>query len=685
MARMWLVLTVALAAIAGALPGSPDRSAPDALAEISVEWNRYDVELDLHGDGSVHILERQEVRFGQGYFREGFAEIPMQRIDAIEDVRVREETPAGSVFYQRIACCPEFYVPATYSVQRTSLGISVVWGFEPASNETRVFVLEYTARGVVRVYDDPDPSLANQQLWWTAIGQEVTDVSPVRHAAVTLRLPKPVPLDQVVIAQNGALLEPREHTTDGQVWLWEATDLARGDHLDVRLQFPNIVAASKPSWQQRDDDRRRKEEEATDRRMLLSMMFFGMGLLVLAAGGVVVYGLWYAHGRDPHAGVEAAFRPEPPDDLPPGVVGALVDEVVNELDIVATLVDLARRGVLAMRETTMGYGRDIELTFLGVSDHLTVFERGVLEALFGQALEPGQQQLLFRVQGQFAQAVPRLRALLDHELVLRGYFSASPHETREAWRTRALRGVVFTAAGGLALWIFVFRTAGWFWFPVAVVLAGWIVLYLMSGAMPRKTRAGAEAAARWNAFRQYLADIERYDRLAEARERFERFLPFAVAFGLEQSWTAKFAAVGAGVPRWYQLPALEWAGSEWQPRPRRGSTGVLRSWSWWDVTGDGTERQPADGPRHGGNGLPSVPDWQGTSDHAARSLSRASSGLLSLFEGAGRALAAFAEFSASGSDSRRSGGWSAHSGRAGRFRGGGFRGGASGGGRRGFR
>lgn len=69
--------------------------------------------------------------------------------------------------------------------------------------------------------------------------------------------------------------------------------------------------------------------------------------------------------------------------------------------------------------------------------------------------------------------------------------------------------------------------------------------------MPRKTREGAEAAAKWRAFRRYLESIETYERVAEAKDIFDRYLSYAVAFGLEQSWVTKFASVDADLPKWY--------------------------------------------------------------------------------------------------------------------------------------
>jgi hypothetical protein len=43
---------------------------------------------------------------------------------------------------------------------------------------------------------------------------------------------------------------------------------------------------------------------------------------------------------------------DPPDTLPAGVVGTLVDEHADVKDIVATIFDLAERGAIRMEEKT---------------------------------------------------------------------------------------------------------------------------------------------------------------------------------------------------------------------------------------------------------------------------------------------------------------------------------------------
>jgi hypothetical protein len=70
--------------------------------------------------------------------------------------------------------------------------------------------------------------------------------------------------------------------------------------------------------------------------------------------------------------------------------------------------------------------------------------------------------------------------------------------------------------------------------------------------MPVKTQLGAEEAAKWLAFRRYLADIRRYEGdVAAVKGIFERYLPYATAFGLEQQWVQTFKQANPPAPVWY--------------------------------------------------------------------------------------------------------------------------------------
>jgi len=70
--------------------------------------------------------------------------------------------------------------------------------------------------------------------------------------------------------------------------------------------------------------------------------------------------------------------------------------------------------------------------------------------------------------------------------------------------------------------------------------------------MPTKTAKGAEEKAKWDAFRNYLKNIEEYQDMEQAGDLFEKYLPYATAFGLDRTWIRKFAAAPhTPIPPWY--------------------------------------------------------------------------------------------------------------------------------------
>jgi len=54
--------------------------------------------------------------------------------------------------------------------------------------------------------------------------------------------------------------------------------------------------------------------------------------------------IWRRRGRDEPSAVYARYVSEPPSDLSPGLAGALIDEKVDTKEVIATIIDLARRG-----------------------------------------------------------------------------------------------------------------------------------------------------------------------------------------------------------------------------------------------------------------------------------------------------------------------------------------------------
>ena len=248
-------------------------------------------------------------------------------------------------------------------------------------------------------------------------GEEITENAPVNNAILRFVLPRPVDPGRTFIQGPGSQ-RPEDHTTDGKTWTWTASNLGQGDSLEAGLQFEPLVLATEPSWQAASDRQEQQQAERAAMGGRLNLLFLGLGLLIAIGGLVAVLAVWWTRGRDPEVGPVAEFVPDPPDNLPPGVIGALLDEQVDQRDIVATLVDLGQRGVLRIDRTEgggiFGRGGDFTLTALQDEPKVALFERELLEALFGSKVKSGEQVSLSEVKGALrrraaADSAPSLR------------------------------------------------------------------------------------------------------------------------------------------------------------------------------------------------------------------------------------------------------------------------------------
>jgi uncharacterized membrane protein YgcG len=294
---------------------------------------------------------------------------------------------------------------------------------------------------------------------------------------------------------------------------------------------------------------------------------------------------------------------------------------------------------------------------------LLPFEQELLTAIFGR--KDRNEVKLSDIKQRFSERQGRIKEALYDELVTRGYFPRNPQTVRRTWRIVGGVLLAISVVGGCVL----LGALSWFAplvvLPVFAAIVVAAALTFVAGKMPRKTPQGAEAAAKWAAFRRYLDEIERYENVAEAKEIFNRYLPYAVAFGLERSWVRKFASVDAPAPGWYgPLGGDGWDDWSRGPRRRHGGGPII-------ITGGGRDDD-------GGLDLPGLPDFgdlQRGSDRAGRGLQGSSDGLFELFNAAAKVFTTFN----SGGGGGRGGGFGGFSGGGRSFGGGG------GGGSRGFR
>jgi hypothetical protein len=637
--RPWMVAVAVVLVVLVAGGGS----APDRAEAKSARYGALDADLVVRNDGSFHVTETQVVSFQGGPFTTGHRDIPTARTDGITDIGVAEIVDGQTIPYDEYDLTELPRGTNRYSVTQIGNAVQIYWTFAPASDETRTFVVQYDMLGALRSYPDQTP--ANQQVWWTAVGSALTKETPVDTATVRVTLPSTVDMHSVVAEP---LKGPyTSFTGDGKVFTWTHGAFGSGDDFTVRLQFPVILPnVAAPDWQAADDAQRAREQKSDSRTALVHLFMLAIGLLVVGGGSSGLYGLWYVRGRDPHVGLIADFLPQPPDDLSPGAAGTLIDETANDCDIIATLLDLVRRGVIGMSDGTNGepstraLGGNYVFELKQAGGTYEPHERRMLETMFGREPKAGATAALTSFSARVRSDYEEYRSDLYRELVQKGYFVESPDATRHAWR-RTSRVVMAAAVVVLGVgWI---AFDAWIFIPaIAIFLLG-LALRRLGGAMPRKTAAGAEAAAKWTAFKRYLSDIEKYEKVKESRQIFDRFLSYAIAFGIETGWVAAFARTEPAPSMWQGAGAvfIPYGMGGWGS-PHHGGTYVGTG------GGGGIDLPNLD--------LPNVPSLQTMSNRASSGVQESSSGLMGVLKVAGAILEIASQFSGGGGSGGSSGG-----------------------------
>jgi Predicted membrane protein (DUF2207) len=272
-------------------------------------------------------------------------------------------------------------------------------------------------------------------------------------------------------------------------------------------------------------------------------------------------------GRRP----EIAVQFNPPPGVQPGMVGTMIDESADTIDVSATVMDLAVRGFLRIEEIqsgTMFSRTDWRLVQLTPPPGQTLrpYEATVLEGLFADGSDVTLSDLKYKFNTTLNLAIRQMYT----EVVERGWFRRSPQRQRAGWQAL---GFLLIGAGAVSCFYLgvitraIDRTGGFgVGIPSGIVLglglivAG-LIFRILGKRMAAKTAAGSAVYAQSLGFRKYLETAEADQiRFEEASAIFSRYLPYAIVFGVADRWAGTFqkvaeAAAAAGspiiMPTWY--------------------------------------------------------------------------------------------------------------------------------------
>jgi uncharacterized membrane protein YgcG len=445
-----------------------------------------------------------------------------------------------------------------------------------------VYTIRYRATRMIGRFEGYD------ELYWNATGTGWD--FPIDKATATVTLPSPARFGQraAYTGRQGSTEQAARVTAEepGSIRFETTRPLYSREGLTIAVAFPKGVVAE-PS-------------ESTRLGWFLSDWappLAGAGGLAAVLGYLLF--AWRKAGRDPRPGTVVPLF-SPPDDLSPAAMRYIVEQKLDNRAFAASLVDAAVKGHVRLVEEDGGWfsgnERRVERADLPDAQPLAATERRSLNALVGPGESLAMEQ---KNHATFSAAKKALSEdfaeAYDGKMFLRNYgwigaavaifvaaiwLAASAVVWAEGATTKLL---VLLSAAGFAIAALVFHAApndkstgrcllhliAAIFGGIAVVIAfpvipdalttgNWIPLAIPLIALPfvissffwmsAPTREGRTVLDRIAGFKQYLSITER-DRLdrmqapEDTLQLFERYLPYAIALGVENRWADRYTGL----------------------------------------------------------------------------------------------------------------------------------------------
>jgi len=481
---------------------------PAAAAERILDYRS---EIEVKADATVIVAEHIAVEAAGEIIRRGiYRDFPTDYRDRLGNryrvaFEVLEVTRNGA--------------PEPYHTERRANGVRVYVGradrfVEHGRQDYRIVYRTDRQLGYFERHDE---------LYWNVTGNG-WDL-PIDRAGAVVRLPDGVPMGEVTLeaytGRQGSTEQSYAADIDGREAVISATR-----SLGPREGFTIVVGWPKGHVHEPGPAERVARTLADNRGLLLAVL--GL-LLVLGYLGWA----WSRYGRDPRKGVIFPHY-APPERYSPASARYIMRMGYDHRAFTAAIISLAVKGHIEIDEHEGKY----TLVKLASDQPLAAGEQALRDALFAK--------------GVFVELDNKNHALMRaarraHERSLKRDYRKIYFYTNS---NLLLPSLGATAALVLAIGLLdAFR-------PMVFAVLGVILLahIVFAWLLRAPTARGRMLMDKLEGFRSYLEVAEK-DELnlrnppEKTPELFERYLPFALALGVEQQWAEKFAALFARLDR----------------------------------------------------------------------------------------------------------------------------------------
>ncbi|MDI6799788.1 MAG: DUF2207 domain-containing protein [Actinomycetota bacterium] len=553
-ARLYPLLALALILMAGF---SPSASAKDYTLP------KLDIEIEVEKDGSFSVAEERTFAF-DGTFSWAEYSLPLSYKYEIKDFSIQE----GGIEYVRSTSS----APGTYELDRDQDSFTAKWYFSAKDSE-KTFIIKYKILGGVDVYSD------FAQFYWKFVGTGWT--KPVERFQAVLRLPDGANKEEIRAWAHGPLTGEVE-IVDGATVSFKVNDLPASTFVEGRVLFPlslvpeakvdfdepilNEALAEETEWAEDANILRERAIADLEKRRQLESMGLASSIIVSAVGILFYAILWFLFGKEYSPSFDGDYFRELPAEYPPAVMGYLVKfGHVDTRDMIATLMDLARRGFLTIKEEELTRKilfvirteYDYNLKRMVSDTHsLNGYESNLLSFLFDE-VGNGESVSIEELK-DFAKAEPLAFSRFFEEWKKDASLAAKAHGFLER------HGSVIALNVFVSLMLIGFGAAIMATWQIA---SGFIAIFfgvlqiVLSVFLRRRSPAAASDFKKWEAFKRFLLHFSNLkEALPSSMVIWEHYLVYAVSLGVAEKTIEQLKIV---MPEILKEQGLTYFGPSW--------------------------------------------------------------------------------------------------------------------------
>ncbi len=485
--------------------------------------NNFKSDIVIQPDGKITVEESIDVFFYQ------------PRHGIYRDIPYVYQLPEGDKIYTKIKVndVTDGTTSIAYTVEDNKANLRIRIGHpDKTVSGSQKYLIRYSVSGALMAFQGYD------ELYWNITGNDW--LVPIEESSATIRLPQEGIVQSacyigIYKATDSCLID---RINDKTIKFSSPRRLLPGEGLTIALGYEKgmvpILTVDPPK---------------TFAEIFYTPVTLISFLSVLAIGIFLVLRLWWLKGRDYYYQRKSLHDPnqkekvmplgayetigaeyEPPLGLRPAEIGVIMDERADTLDVSATIVDLAVRGYLTIKEVPKKW-------IFGTTDYLLTkkknpreglldYEKKLLDELF---FEKGEIKLS-ELKNEFYKSLKKVKKELYKEIAGKKLFNGNPDLVRKKY---LLIATVLTIFAFLCFFITVsILNSLLLGFSLGLIISG-ILFMIVSFFMPRKTALGREAYRKARGYKLFVSGTEKYRQpFFEKENIFMEVLPYAIVFGV---------------------------------------------------------------------------------------------------------------------------------------------------------